>query len=83
VLSHAARESRRAIRILRLYKHQLVIFANAHPLAKPAAFARAEVLFAGYLKLFLSLFLFVSPCRAVPLSRNEEFSPCSGERYVY
>jgi hypothetical protein len=51
VLSHAARESRRAIRILRLYKHQLVIFANAHPLAKPAAFARAEVLFAGYLKL--------------------------------
>jgi len=47
----STREYRLASRILRLYKLQLMLYQNAHPLAKPAAFARADVLFARYMKL--------------------------------
>ena len=32
------RDARLAVQILRLYKHQLAIWASAHPMAKPTAF---------------------------------------------
>ena len=48
MLSHAARESRRAIRILRLYKHQLAIFAKRRQNVPDTHIRRRHHAAAGY-----------------------------------